>query len=504
MKNFFSSTRFYFLFLTIVYLIFYLLTSGYFYSNDNVEEVVFLSSLSSNIFLKESLTVTQFYEKLLNHRFFFLAFSYLPFKLGFGEWFFFIAYIFFTASTIYLLFNIWKEVFLEKSLPLIHHTLFLLSLSFLFFLFDKYIPGGNSLITNEFTPSTIANFFALLFLKKFLTSPTQLEHKKCEWNGLLYLGISTLFQPLVGALLFVICLPYFTNKKLIKNILTYFLSGGWFFLLLLYHSQNLSNQEIWILTNLRGAHHYFIAFFDKKALFIFSIIFAIAILKLKFLIKKFRIFYLMSFISLLLYVAITTFAPQLPLVFAQMWKIVPFLYVFILADIASIHLKILINRFALTLIFCLAIIFLNYKLASNVDFYFPFYKSNKDIIGVARFLQAKTYKNETIIAPPSLYMLEGLAQRKLFFNYKAIPYLHPIIFKWHSRLLLTTKYNENNICCGIATLPILDSLYYVHFPKNIQIFKSFNINYAVIPKNLKNALINNIVYENNKWLIVKI
>jgi len=489
------------LLISLGFLIFYLVSEGYLFSHDNCELVVFLKYITGSIHLGSSLTISQFKESDINHRTAFVVFSYPFFKLGVGEAFFFAAHLIFSYFTILLLVKIWRSILTHTNIRsnIISH--YIVITFALFFVSNKLIPGDNPLLYNEFIPSTPANMFSLMFIYYILDGIDKLRKRELISCGLC-LGIASLFQPLTGLSLFLMSVLLLVSKQGALLTVTWILSGGWILPYLFFTSKSIDEQEIFILTRFRGAHHYFLNFFEEKKLISFVLIIVIAAISWHSLPKNIKYIVISFLVILTLYVVLTLLMPTSFFVVLQAWKMVPFFYIIIM-PYCIIGLSHFIRR---ELMFAISILVFTWRIIhkafSPPIFEFPFY-SNAPHKPLVDTIRKHVPREAIILAPPSMYFLEGEAERQLFFNYKAIPYKKGLILQWYSRLLLICPGTENT-CCGISILNVLDSLYSLHI-KQIPIdeLKYISVNYAIVPiwPSFPDSLC---IYKDKKWALISL
>ena len=477
---------------------------GYTYLSDSVENVVFIEGLISNHALRDSLTYQMISSEFpVNHRapFIFLCLPF--FYAGAGEHFFFFMHMFCYIVAFFVWFNVCDVIFQHRGIAegrILH--LKVISATLLLF-FDGQIPGNSPIYYADFIPSVVSTMFALLSLYLLIKNDySRSNSHKREIIAGICIGISTIFQAISGTLVFLACIPFVIRKRYFIYTGLWCLTGGiWLFLLYL-NAVAFSESDIWLATTYRSAHHYRMESFSGASLITFLIISVMGGISLSKAHSFTKHFMFSTIIILLIYGFITWFFPYSRMVLARGWMLIPYYYAIVIPEISAHFVSREITRFLMWA--CMlawgTIIFYKVNRPPAIDT--PFLTNQRGLRELAQFIKKNTDTSCVLIVSPALSILEGLAERKLFVNYKAFPYVPELMSRWHFRLLMILGMKDT--CCGLSALPWLNLNFYENVRRTgITALKSLG-DYLVLEKKFNVEVNSPPLFQNNDFILYSI
>jgi len=371
------------------------------------------------------------------------------------------------------------------SIYFIAHTLFENNLVALFtalaFLFGPRISLGSNWITGQIlVPSTLAIALITFSLYLYLTNRKQVSF--------FILGISTLFQPILGLLAMGVVLvneimmvgTRKTTEIIVdsgKYLVIYGIIAVWGFLPLYLTSSDLSNPDIfYILTYMRHPHHYcpfsfpykdYLAFFGLLTIFLLAIY-------LNYIPKnpEFHHFCKICIGSILMLGIIgTIFVEIIPIPLIgklQLFRINPFIAIFAYPYIFSLLIgtvSILIPKslcltsnkchFMKPFVIVIAVI-LSGIILVQTDIHATETKNDE----LYQWIQGNTPDDAVFIIPPRMDDFRLGANRAIVVDWKAFPFKDSAIIEWKERIYdVTDNYENNFLFQGFSSYSQLDKSY---------------------------------------------
>lgn len=419
---------------------------GYEYGrNDQMQTLGYAKAIANpDLYLNDNY-VQGMLEKVPNERF---LFSYImSWADGYYEPISFLLHIGFSLALFILLFQLARQ-FIQKD------WLIWLYLLVLFIPFYNLNLGGNELWYNTFFVSNPIKVIGLAAILLFL--------KNKYISSFLLLGFSTMLQPVVGFQLFVtlsaililgkwiawISIEY---KAIAKAMGCFLLTGGiWIvFLKLFFDEASLISNETFfdILFEFRAPHHYLPFAYSKKAYLILLPLFIFSFNFYRKKDQKLALFFLVSFIGMLIYVLLVEMFHEVNVAALQWFKVSIWMKAFgLIALFAWIEsqfkfldrpvlTKLAFPSLMLTGLLAVAILlFGRAYLPFQVPFDWQTLTQRGDAVDIALKAKSNSPKDALFLHPIGFTELKVYGERSSFVEFKILVHRKNAMKKWYDRL----------------------------------------------------------------------
>ncbi len=436
-KFFFYSCSLYFFLLAFL---------GYPYGEDaHTEMLCYLKYECNNNLYAKDFFVQSITSNSINERYFFVKIlTLVKNNLSISVFF---AHLTITLATFLGLFKIAKNYLVDENL--IWLLLFVLFVPFSYISF-----GSNFLYNNEFVSGSLSTTICIWALFFFI------EKKYLIFS--LLSALATLFHPIVGTQLFILCLGAyffseyknlfsFKHKKLIVSILVYVLIVGFPLCLLFkyFTSGEISNEEVYQLVTFRLPHHFIPSLFSLRNYVVLVPLLGFAI---AFFYQKDKVvfgFLLTILFSNLVYIFCTDLLHS-PILFFSQWTrssvwMMPFalIAVFCWVETKFVFLLKKMNNlpnfitvlFIFQLLFAFFIIVNPMKFSNTRHYNLPFL-SYENTPSIAISLQAKDIvpQDALFVQPTTLNLIKFFGEKSSYVNMIAFPNSKVFYKEWRRRI----------------------------------------------------------------------
>lgn len=401
-----------------MYILCYLNHGFLIYGSDTIETLPYAMKMNNPDLLMLDFHLTHLSESLINERFFSTYFLHL-----FGEnleWGSRILHAIFGLSLI-------AGMIRFADIHLKHFTLSTIAVFITLIAIYNINIGANELYYNFYNSSIAAKSIAIWALVRFV-------EKKWVQAGVI-LGISTLFQPLVGFQLFVILSTIQVLTKGFKSETWKFLAGylpiGGLFVVLILGAQGPKvDQSVYTffeIIRFRIGHHFFPEFFPLKHVLVLLGLYGLGIWYSVRRNKFFAMFFAVGVFGAMVY--LLGIFLKIDLVLSSQWMKVNIWLKFIGVIALIAVLKDLVERKQLiylsVALFSLSLIVSLVRFSPTYDASFP-----SDIY---TWVNIHSKQDDVFLVPPELIDFKARTARSSYFDFKAMLHHKPHVYDWFER-----------------------------------------------------------------------